>query len=313
MDNKIPSRYNWNFYQNSDCILKSKDRLIEQYIRYQLVRTQQIFEYKGLPDTIPVKDLELLLQINGYATITKVNGKLYAFYGGLGGPLNEYYLPTISTVSNPYLNFTDDLKIDENCIVMLNDSLYIGLTPMFEKYASLLAETDISLRLASINARATNILIADNDVTKESAKSFINKLEKGELSYIGSNGFFEGIKTQEYASNKSNNIKDLIELQQYLKSSWFIDLGLNANYNMKRESINESESAMNEDCLLPLIDDMLKQRKLGIEKINKMFGTNITVELSSSWKDIREEIVHIEDTTNNDVEGGDEHVTKSSE
>ena len=48
---------------------------------------------------------------------------------------------------------------------------------------------------------------------------------------------------------------------------------------------------MNEDALLPLVDDMLKCRKDGLEKINKMYGTNITVDLSSSWKEVRDSIV----------------------
>ena len=39
---------------------------------------------------------------------------------------------------------------------------------------------------------------------------------------------------------------------------------------------------MDEDVLLPLIDDMLHERQIGLEKVNAMFGTNITVKLSSS-------------------------------
>ena len=68
---------------------------------------------------------------------------------------------------------------------------------------------------------------------------------------------------------------------------------------MKREAINDAESGMNEDSLLPLVDDMLENRKRGVEKINKMFGTNITVELDSSWKEVEYEYVETEDTLKN--------------
>ena len=47
---------------------------------------------------------------------------------------------------------------------------------------------------------------------------------------------------------------------------------------------------MNEDALLPLLDDMLENRKIGIEKINKMFGLNIEVDFSSSWQKLRKDI-----------------------
>ena len=297
-NDSVPNRSDWIIGKCDDAILKDKKSLIHSYVNYMLNRTQQMFEYNGLPESIPQKNLELILQVNGNAIVTKVDGDLYAFFGGLGGEFNAYYLPTIATVANPYLKFSKNLVIDKDCVVMTNDSLYQGLMPLFNKYASLLAETDVSLRFASINARIPEIVFADNDAVAKSAKDYFDKIESGEeLGVIGSKPFFEGIKTADYSSKASaTNIKDLIELQQYLKSNWFIDLGLNSNYNMKREAINSSESGMNEDALLPLVDDMLNCRKIGLEKINKMYGTSITVDLSSSWKEVRDSIVNEDDS-----------------
>ena len=82
---------------------------------------------------------------------------------------------------------------------------------------------------------------------------------------------------------------DLIEQEQYLKASWYNELGLNANYNMKREALNSAESTINNDILFPLIDEMLKQRQIACEQINALFGTDISVELDSSWKDNKKE------------------------
>jgi hypothetical protein len=70
-----------------------------------------------------------------------------------------------------------------------------------------------------------------------------------------------------------------------LKAGLFNELGLNSNYNMKRESINSNESQLNDDMLHPLIDDMLAMRREALEKVNEMFGTNITVDFNSAWKD----------------------------
>lgn len=322
MSDTIRSRSDWVFSHVCGDILKDKKRLYQQHIQYMLIRTQSMFKYTGLPDTIPEKDLELILQVTGSATITKVNGKLYAFYGGLGGELNEYYLPTISTVSNPYLNFSKNLRIDADCVLILNDPLYVGLMPLFEKNASLLAETDISLRFASINSRISKLITADNDVAKASAKSFLEDIENGkDLGVIASDGFFEGIKTSDYSSGSANMIKDLIELHNYIKSSWYLDLGLSANWNAKRESINESEASMNDDILLPLIDQMLEQRQMGCQRVNMMFGTNISVDLESSWKKIREEITIQMDQAkeendpkeNIDEKGGEDHEDQGNE
>src|SRR5699024_4715632 len=61
------------------------------------------------------------------------------------------------------------------------------------------------------------------------------------------------------------------------------EIGLNANYNMKRERLNTSEVEMNSEALYPLVDNMLYNRRLAVEEINEKFGTNISVEFNSSW------------------------------
>lgn len=108
---------------------------------------------------------------------------------------------------------------------------------------------------------------------------------------------------------------DLIEYQQYLKASWFNEIGLNANYNMKREKLSTTESQMNSDALLPLVDDMLEQRRLGVEKVNEMFGTNITVDFCSSWKKLIEEFESNQLDSGGDINetGNDDEDTPSGD
>ena len=52
---------------------------------------------------------------------------------------------------------------------------------------------------------------------------------------------------------------------------------------MKRESISPDEAQLNDDALLPFIDDMLKARKLAFDEINEKYGLDIKVTLDSSW------------------------------
>ena len=284
-------------------ILKNKDLLIDTYIRLMTNRCARIFEWHNLPETIPQRELEMIVQNNRFAIFKKVDGNFYVFFGGLGGIPDVYYHPSDAIISNPYLKYFDVCKIDDECVIIWNDTTRLGLIPLHMKYAEQLAETDISLRFANINSRIPALVSADNDNTKESAKEFFKKIESGEeFDIIATSMFFEGLKTNEYSTKSgSSTIKDLIEEQQYIKASWYNDLGINANYNMKREAINESEASMNEDALLPLIDDMLHERQIACDKINKMFGLNISVELSSTWKKIRTDIKLDEDLKESEV------------
>ena len=265
-----------------------KEIAVRNYVAYMLDRTQRIFEYKGLPDTIPQRMLEFLLQVNGFACFGKCGEDLYAFYGGLGGEPDAYYRPTVCVVANPYLKFNKTFKIDEDCVIMRNDSLLYGLLPLFQRYATAMAENDISFRLSSVNTRIEFLLSAPDDATKTAAEKFLKDIEEGKQGVIASNEFLEGIKAQE-VGRSMRTFTDLIEYQQYLKASWFNEIGLNANYNMKREKLSTTESQMNNDALLPLVEDMLEQRRLALEQINEMFGTNISVDFASSWEKLLKE------------------------
>lgn len=275
-------RNSWIFGKLNN-ILNDKELLKKQLISQMLNKTITIFKYGNLPETITEKDIEIITQVNGYSIWKEVDGKLYVFYGSLGGEPNPYYLPTIAIIANPALRYNASLKIDEECVVMLNDYLYTGLMPLFNKYGSLLTEAEISLKYAIINARVPALLQSDNDNTYKSAKEFFDKIEKGDgYGIIASKEFFEGIKSQDFY--KQPYIKDLIESIQYIKASWYNEIGLNSQFNMKREAINSAEVTLNEDILYPAVDVMLQCRKKAVEKINKMFGTNITVELNSVWE-----------------------------
>ena len=315
-NDSIPNRANWVFGRDEKNVLKDKKSLIDQYIRYMLIRTQRMFEYEGLPDTIPQRELELITQVMRFTIWKKVDGKLYVFFGGLGGIPNEYYQPTNAIISNPYLKYFEVCDINDDCVVMWNDSLHIGLMPMNEKYASMLAECDMSLRLANINSRMPALISADTDNVKASVETVLKDIEDGKKIgvVLGSIMLDNGsLKTADYTNKSASTIKELIELKQYYKSEWFNDLGIQSNFNMKRESLNSEEVGLNEDTLLPLVDDMLYQREQALKKINEMFGTNIKVKLSSAWQKLREEVKQEGEKDNPDKPSNEEKEPKEGE
>ena len=282
--------------------IKDKAKSGAIYTKYMLSRVLRMFEYEGLPDTITPFNAELMLMCNGFAGGVKVNGELYLMRGGLGGEPDPYYLPTILTVANPALNYSANLKINEDCVIIKNDSMYQGLIPMFSRYATLLAENDITMWLASINTRIQTLISAEDDRTRVSAEEFLKHIIDGDLGVITESKFLDGLRAQSYLSSTQNHITQLIELHQYLKAGWYNDIGLQANYNMKRESINSNEAQLNNDALFPLIDDMEQCRQEGWEQFNTMFGTNVKVKRSGVWKANVEEMQLSLEALENSVE-----------
>lgn len=263
--------------------ITDKDTAINEFILNAINKLESMFEYKGLPETIPQKWLEYYLMCNGNVFITKDKDNLYAFVGGVGGFPDVYYQPTEYIVSNPYLKLNKSYDINKDGVLIRNDSLMEGMLPILKKYGTLLVECNLTIRCALINMRIVNTISANDDNTKKSADEYMKQIENGVLSVIGENPFFEGV-TVHQNSNLSGYLNQLIEITQYIKASFYNEIGLNANYNLKREYISTTENSLADDILLPLCDNMLKERKEGVERVNEMFGTNITVEFNSSWK-----------------------------
>lgn len=305
-----------------------KGLIFDSYIRYYLARCQSMFKYNGLPDTIPQKWLEHYLMTNGSCVFIKNGDDLIVTTGGMGGLPDVYYIPTEYIVANPYVEQSarKTYKIGEDCVLIRNDTYSQGLIPLLTRYCSQLTENDLTMQTADILSRAMLTITATDTQTKESVEKWLLDLRKGKLSAIGELPAMVG--NQDRTVNitpfreVSNTITNLIEYHQYLKASLYNELGLNANYNMKRESINSNESQLNDDMLHPLIDDMLARRREALEEVNAMFETNITVEFNSAWfvNEVEEDLALDQKAAETDaveevseVEGIDGKLTEVSE
>lgn len=283
------------------------------YITYMINRMMTMFDYDGLPDTIPKRMLEIYMMVNGHSVIIEHNDSLYVCFGGWGGEPNEYYIPQNYIVANPYLNLFKTYTIDVDCVLINNDSMYYGLLPLFRRYATSLVENDLSMYMVDINSRITALIEAQDDKTELSAEKYLKDIVDGKLGVIASNSFFNGVKAQPYGEHNNQRLTELIEYEQYIKASWFNDIGLNANYNMKREAINSNESQLNDDMLLPLIDDMYQCRVAWIDKVNEMYGTNISIKWGSSWENNKIELELEQDILEKEANGGDNDESDSTD
>ena len=251
--------------------------------KYALAKTLSMFEYENLPETIPYYELEKQLQSNGYVFITEVEGELYALTGGLGGVPDVYGNPTEIIIANPALKFNKTLNLKEDGILIRSDDSYMGLIPLFSKYNTFMVENDITMMLNGYNNRMQTLISASDDKTKASAEAYLTKLVEGELGVIGEAALFEGVKTHNSGQSQSNGITSLIEFQQYMKASLMNEIGLAANFNMKRERLNTAEVDQNEDGLYPFVDNMMKCRLEGIEALNAKYSLNVLIDYGGVW------------------------------
>lgn len=266
--------------------LTNKQTSLDDYIRGFLDRTLSMFAYENLPDTLPRYVLEKTLQVHGFATIYKYQGQLLVATGNLHGqeksPYNE---PTQVTINVPALQLNQDLTINKDCAVIKNDDLMTGLIPTLSKHGTLIVENEITLLLKDYNARIQTLISGGSDQTINSANQFLNNIVEGNLTTVAESNFLQDLSVHNAQTQGASTFQDLLQYQQYLKSDLFSELGISTNSNMKKERLITSEVDNDSEQTYPLIDNMLQNRKEGINMVNKLFNGEIMVDYNGAWKD----------------------------
>ena len=313
---KIPSRYNWIFKGGyEECafdVLDDKPMLIQKYYVEGLKKVLTMFDYKKIPRTISKRTLELFI-LQGYAKIVRYKDNWYCCVGSMSGVLTSDYVPISSTLTNTYLKYSKTLEnvtpfnidditkdnIENYCFIIPNDELFFGLNVDISYYARMQAECDLTIKMILYNMRVPVLSIANDDTTKIAFEEFTKEIESGSFSsaFRGTK-LFEALKTLPFNNQHMGMLKEVIECKQYLKANFENLIGLNANYNMKRESLNDDEIALNDDVLNTTIDEMYQSRTRAYDMLNevskRLYGDSIIeFDFNSSWK-IRKEEIEIE-------------------
>lgn len=255
---------------------------VNQANKYLLAKTLSMFDYEGLPDTIPEQELERILQEKGLAFIYEYKGELYAFSGTLTGDVDMYNRPTKINISIPKEHTIKMVGLDEG-VLICNDDYKLGLQPLIEKYNTLIVENEISIMMYNLNNRIHKIISASDDITRDSANKYLSEIEKGNLAIIGESKFLQDLKVQGGTTNQGQGLGDLIEYNKYLKSSLYNEVGIQSNINDKKERLIRAEVEQNQELLYPFINNMYNNRVAAVEKLNEIYSLNVRVKYGSIW------------------------------
>lgn len=319
-DNTIPNRADWILKDGfTGLFIDDKHRMIKKYYNEELIEILSMFKYENLPKTINERTLELFI-LGGYALLFKKDGKVYNGLGMMGGRFDYRYIPEDATLTNTYLNYSKTLKVvtplnvdevkgDEGYVCVIpNDYLYYGIMDALREYAEFQTECDITLKTILYSMRLPFLASTNDNNVKNAFDILVQDIIDGKKSKsILGNALYEAIKTYPLDTSVQGRIKEIIESKQYKKAQFENRFGLGTNYNMKRESLTDSEVDADSDTLLPTPDEMLKCRKDAIDLINRAFNLNISVDFNSAWKIRRESIViNLENAENGGVDNDKE-------
>lgn len=314
MGSKKGSSWEWSEFGVSNI---DKTQLTNYYYKMLLNRVINMFTWENLPETIDEQIMNFWLFVTGRVVFTEFNEKLYALNGNYGGYPNEYYLPTEFVVANPILG-NKNVKLDIDGVVMFNSDtdkyplkgMTGGLYPILTLTANMLADCVVTISSALKNGRVQTAFLCKDDTVRIAGEKVLKQLYNGNPAVMIDDTILNCISPIKMADNTSvaTILQQTVETYQFWLANFYNSIGVNANFNMKRERLNIAEVNINDSALFVNVVNMLNNRQQAVDKINAMFGVGISVKISEEWKDLvkTEESPTEEEPTEEEVENNAE-------
>lgn len=257
----------------------------------------ELFEWEGLPESLPQREIELQLILTGHCLIfLDDDSNLVTTYTTLYD-FDKYYEPTKATYAQPVLGSKSNIDVNslgytDSNVLIYNSSLKENvfdlnidnsLLTFIQRYARQLADIESTINIYAVNNRITNFPIAKNDKVMGSLKKFFNLFTLGEHAIIEDDKIIDGFTAIPLPHSKaSDTLIDLLDAKDKILEQFFRALGVKFR-NSKRAQMSDEEVESDEQVLLISLYDMLKQRLKGCSNIKKVFGHNVTVKINPKF------------------------------
>lgn len=313
----LKEMHNLGFTGNPLYDFHNKENCLQDLIDEKLLQLLSMFDYEGLPQNFNKHNIELYLLTFGFCAIIEHQGELWPMFGGLTGvPKSPVYQPTQITIANPALNISGTYTDGVDCVIIRNDTFYNGVMDILSRYCTLLVEGNLSLLMwSNFGSRLTAAISSDDENTRQSAQDFIDNIIAGKYTTIYEDGLGEeNIRVNPLLSaGTTGGILQLLEMLQYIDAEFNKKFGLSSNNNRKREALSSDETSTDDSILLPYIDNMRYYREEGLDRVNKLFGTNWSFKKGSSWELIEKEMEAVVEQLEVEPEEEQEEVDKEEE
>ena len=258
------------------------DRTYMQYFNRLTELSISMFEWKNLPETVDPRYIELHLFETGCMVYFKddVIGDL-CLDCIANGRLDVYGNPVIRRAFSGYNNYNKMLSIDDSVIIW-NNYLHTNSILDVKMFARRLYMLD---RIIDVNASAqrTPVLVQG---TEKQRLTLINLYKEFE----GNAPFIFGDKNLDLNSLKVLNTNapyvadKLYDLKTQVWNEALTYLGISNISNVKKERMITDEVNRNLGGTIASRYSRLESRQEAVEKINKMFGTDISVEYRDDFQ-----------------------------
>lgn len=265
-----------------------KNILYQHFFRTLYNNASKVILLKGLPDDADKEFIMSQLLLVGRIAVFKTKGKTYFLNGHIGGIPDEYYYPTKVLIANPVLGSFDLERDKEAVMVYLTPTdrildvqktptiIYGGLFSLIYMVANILAECMTTVNTTLMNTRVHAIYTADTESAAKSAEPILKSIYMGKPYSVVTSELLERLNVNPLSEHGlSNCLIETLEVCQYVLSLFWNGIGIDANYNMKRERLITAEVDKNIQSLIVPIQTILETLNDGFKKANDLFNINV--------------------------------------
>lgn len=277
--------------------LKCNQGTYVQYIRRLTELATSMFEWKNLPDTVDERYIEMQLFYNG--SVVYFNDDVM---GDLclscipSGRMDVYGNPITRVAYSRYNNYNKRLT-EKDSVIVWNNYIRTNSVLDVKMFAGRLYNLD---RIVDVNANAqkTPVLV---QATPQQRLSLLNVYKEYDgnspVIYGDKNLDINGLKC--ISTNAPYVADKIYELKIQIWNEALTYLGISNINTQKKERLITDEVTRNQGGVVASRYSRLESRRKGVEKINKMFGTNIEVNYREDFNLIKAEEI-VEGVENNE-------------
>ena len=260
------------------------DDVVSGYRYYQkmlLEKAIAIYEYDGLPATIPAHEIERLLMVLGACVFVNTTDYglvvLPCTFSGVGVYKD---LPPDVLWATPLVSGSAKRA---DVAVGYNNSTHIGLADTIDRYSRLLADVDATFAITLYNQRIPSIPLAPDDNSAESYNAAMLANRLGITSAVITDALLKDVEMLPVVPTSSGTkFSDIIDARENVLKIFLSELGVQYG-DPKRERQTIDEIHVNTQALIVNSADMLAAREQMCADVNARYGTNITVRINPAY------------------------------
>ena len=281
MEIKTPKNYYLFEYESVNKQLNN--RVYTNYFYRLMLLAKSLFKWNNLPNNINEKWIERFLFEDGNCIFYKdpKNGYMVTRFAP-NGKLNYYDEPTLIKPYATDLYESPELINETDCIIIRNNDDSIPTFPTIQMYSALLTNIQRTID-TNIEAMKMPLIVKCTDKQKLSLKNAIKQKQNNEPVIYAD----KSLNTEDIGVLKTDAPIVFDKLQVQKMNTWnecLTFLGINNANTDKKERLISNEVDANDQLVQACEDVMLKARQEACNRINKMFGTNISVERRTGIK-----------------------------